>query len=141
VDVRAEYTPASPANTRKMAANLRRRLANLSGIRSPHVHEVRYVEVAGFPGYRLRVGLEKDGRALEQLIYVVGGDKTFVFTFCTSREAYAADEPEFEAVLQSLRLTTSLAVMSPWACVLMLGGCAGLGTALRCRRSVMNRST
>ncbi len=77
--------------------------------RSPGIHDfevdgVNVCEVDGQPSYRIRLRFVAAGAKTEHLLYVVGGEETFVLAFSAPAARYPEEVASFEELVRSTTL-------------------------------------
>lgn len=95
-------SPISPLGAPASRRELQRRLRDLLCVDDVRVREFETIEIDGVPVYRARYTLAtKEHRALDQLLYIVGGSETCFLAFTSST---GIDTSFFDEIMQRARV-------------------------------------
>jgi hypothetical protein len=117
---------------------IERRMAGRRGIKRFQVEGLTVAPVDGLLAYRLQASLELEGRRVRELQYIVSGRETFLLTFSSLAGSFDEDVRAFEQVISSVRVLDRPGIaqrMPAELCCGLLGAVAGLGSALKRKRS------
>ena len=125
LSVSPEPSVVSPLAVDGIRSVLRAGLQASSGVRDVRCPTVERTSVDGIPAYRVRVGFTREvggfDHELEQLLYLIAADRTYVLTFTAPRRRFAAEVASFEAAIASLSLRRPIYLtLSPERCCAVL---------------------
>jgi hypothetical protein len=127
------HTAISAAELPRARATIEKEVEAVPLIRRFRLHDIRIDEIDALPAYRIRSSLEVSGIALDQLQYVIAGDRTYVLTFTCPQSEFAGRQALYEGVLASVEVRNrpSLLHGAPvwlWSAILagLLGGAIGM---------------